>query len=175
MTLPLPSPIICTSICLGVSTNRSMNTLPSPNAANASDDADSKKGIKSSRLRTTRIPLPPPPMAALMITGSPISSTKLLTSSAFSNASLPGTTGTPESIAAFRALVLSLNVFKFSTVGPTKVIPASAHACANCGDSLKNPYPGCIASTPLFLAISMICGMSRYALMGVALSSFCKT
>ena len=36
---------------------------------------------------------------------------------------------TPAAMAASRADVLSANVFKFSIVGPTKVMPLSAHAC----------------------------------------------
>ena len=80
------------------------------------------------------------------MTGNPTLSTNALTSSALVHASLPGTTGTLAAMAASRALVLSLKVFKFSTVGPTNVNPASAHACANCGLSDKKPYPGWIAS-----------------------------
>ena len=56
-------------MCRGRSTKRSMKTEPSPNEASASDEADSKNGTRSSMLRTTRIPLPPPPIAALMMTG----------------------------------------------------------------------------------------------------------
>jgi hypothetical protein len=79
-------------------------------------------------------------MEALMMMGKPIPSTNSTTSSAVLNApSLPGTTGTPASIAAFRADVLSANRFKFSTVGPTNVIPASSQAWANSGDSDRNP------------------------------------
>ena len=114
-------------------------------------------------------------MAALMMTGSPISSTNAFTSSAFASKSLPSMTGTPAAMAASLALVLSLNVFKFSTVGPTKVMPASPHALANCGLSLRNPYPGWMASTPLSLAMFMIWSMSRYALMGVAPSALLRT
>ena len=46
-------------------------------------------------------------------------------------APLPGTTGTPASMAASLAEVLSLKVSRLATVGPTKAMPASSHALAN--------------------------------------------
>ena len=103
----------------------------------------------------------------MMMIGSPIDSTKDTTLAASASAPLPGTTGTPASIAAALADVLSLKVSRLATVGPTNAMPASPHALANPGLSLRKPYPGCIASTPAFLAMDMICPASRYALMGV--------
>ena len=50
--------------------------------------------------------------------------------------------------------------------GPTNVIPASAHARANCAFSDRNPYPGWTASTPTLFANPTILGMSRYERMG---------
>jgi hypothetical protein len=73
--------------------------------------------------------------------GSPISSTNLTISSAFSmGPSDPGTTGTPAAIAACRAVVLSENRSRLATVGPTKAMPASSQAAAKLLFSLKKPY-----------------------------------
>ncbi len=45
-----------------------MKTVPSPNADLASETARSKAFLNSDTSRTTRMPRPPPPIAALMIT-----------------------------------------------------------------------------------------------------------
>jgi hypothetical protein len=70
------------------------------------------------------------------------STNAIISSASFMAPSLPGTTGTPAAIAAVLAVVLSLKTFKFSTVGPTNVMPAAPHFSAKAGLSLKNPYPG---------------------------------
>ena len=130
----------------------------------ASDCADSKNGWRSDISRTTRIPLPPPPIAALMMIGSPFVSTNALTSAkSVSDSSVPGTTGTFASIAAMRAVVLSAKVRRLSTVGPTNLIPSRSHALAKSGFSERKPYPGWIASTPFSFATFTICSTSRYA------------
>eukprot|EP00962_Isochrysis_galbana_P057632 scaffold30055_cov118-Isochrysis_galbana.AAC.7 len=97
------------------------------------------------------------------MTGRPYSSTNSCAlATEMTGSSVPGTTGTPAAMAATRAVVLSANVFRLATVGPTNVMPASWHACANAGDSDRKPYPGWMASTCLSLAMRMICSMSRY-------------
>jgi hypothetical protein len=53
----------------GDSTYLSMNTSPLPKALSASDEARLKFSSSSGASRTTRMPRPPPPCAALMITG----------------------------------------------------------------------------------------------------------
>ena len=55
---------------------------------------------------------------------------------------VPSMMGTPVSFASALALALSPNRSSASGDGPTKVIPASAHAPANSGFSERNPYPG---------------------------------
>jgi hypothetical protein len=65
---------------------------------------------KVALLCTTRMPRPPPPMAAFRITGRPASFAKATAcSEEVSASSVPGTTGTPHSNANARALVLSPN------------------------------------------------------------------
>ena len=116
-------------MCRGRLTKRSMKTEPSPKEASASEVADSKKGTRSLISRTTRMPLPPPPMAAFMMMGRPNCSTKSVSCfTSVTELSVPGTTGTPALMASARAAVLSANLFMFSTVGPMKVMPASLHA-----------------------------------------------
>ena len=87
-----------------------------------------------------RMPLPPPPINALIMTGRPNSSANALASCAVSSAlSVPGTTGTFAAMAIFRAETLSEKESKFSTVGPTNVMPRSLHNRASSGDSDKKP------------------------------------
>jgi hypothetical protein len=100
-------------------------------------------GTNSSWFRTTRIPRPPPPMAALMMTGKPTSLTNPAASSYFSMApSVPGTVGTPALSANSRALTLSPSPSMVSGRGPMKAMPASSTAFANSGFSDRKPYPG---------------------------------
>ncbi len=65
-------------------------------------------------------------------------------------------TGRPASCAA--AIARALLPVSSSTwaPGPTKVMPASAHAAASSGFSERNPYPGYTASAPACLATRMI-------------------
>ena len=84
------------------------------------------------RSRTTRIPRPPPPAAALSISGNPASATKACASSALrAGCSMPGTTGTP----ARRAISLAFSLLPRSRIacglGPMKAMPLS---CARLGE-----------------------------------------
>lgn len=74
-----------------------MNTSPFPKADRASEDARLKFSSSSSALCTTRIPRPPPPCAALMMTGypTPDSMKPRASSKVETGPSVPGTTGTP--------------------------------------------------------------------------------
>ncbi len=110
----------------------------------------------------TRMPFPPPPAAALIITGNPISRA---TARASSNSSIspsePGTVGTPTSIMVRRAVALSPMARIWSAVGPTKTIPDRWQISLNSGFSARNPYPGWMASAPVISAAAMMRVMSR--------------
>ena len=79
-----------------------------PNADSASERASWKARAKSSGSLATRIPFPPPPAAALMITGKPISRAKpRATSTSSTGPGVPGTIGTPTPAIVLRAVALS--------------------------------------------------------------------
>ena len=89
------------------------------------------------------MPIPPPPAAALMITGKPISL-------AIAAASAGSETGPGEPLAignpaldiVSRAVILSPRILNTSGLGPMNVIPSSANLSAKIGFSARNPYPG---------------------------------
>ena len=96
--------------------------------------------LSSDASATDRIPLPPPPAEGLMSTGNPISRAASTSSaSVIAGSSRPGTTGTPDSLASFRARILSPIAEMAATGGPTKARPASPHAAANWAFSERNP------------------------------------
>ena len=79
----------------------------------------------SPALSTRAMPMPPPPAAALSMTGYPISQATRSASTASAVVSwLPGTTGTPAAAMSRRASVLSPIRRIASGDGPTKVRPA---------------------------------------------------
>ena len=80
------------------------------------------------RARTTRIPRPPPPAAALTTSGKPISSGSPL-----------GTTGTPASRAIRFASSLSPPSRSASGGGPTQTSPAASTASAKSALSARKP------------------------------------
>ena len=92
---------------------------------------------------TILIPLPPPPNAALMITGNPIS--LAIFSPSFisvTGVSVPSKTGTPIFFIATFEAILSPKSSICSGFGPMKIMPFSSQALANSALSDKNPYPG---------------------------------
>ncbi|MBA7637644.1 hypothetical protein ES703_45290 [subsurface metagenome] len=93
------------------------------------------------------MPLPPPPKAAFIITGKPISleifSPSLICETDFL---LPGMTGIPASSISFLAQTLSPIFLIISKGGPINSMPFDSHISANWGFSARNPYPGWIAS-----------------------------
>ena len=93
------------------------------------------------RLRDhARMPRPPPPNAALIISGNPISLATFKASVRSSTGfSVPGSVGTDASSASARAATLSPINFSSSGRGPTNVMPASTQACANSAFSDRNP------------------------------------
>ena len=88
----------------------------------------------------TRIPLPPPPAAALMITGNPSFWATLTPSSIDSTGpGEPGTVGTLSFCASLRAAALSPIWPICSAVGPMKVMFDARTVFANSAFSARNP------------------------------------
>src|SRR6185436_14093257 len=75
ITVPWESAITCTSMCRPCSTYFSTRIVSSPNAASASRFAAATASSYSPSERTMRMPLPPPPEAALTRTGKDMVST----------------------------------------------------------------------------------------------------
>ena len=89
---------------------------------------------------TTRMPRPPPPKAALMMSGKPISwATVSAWSGSVIGSSVPGRVGTLNLWASARAAVLSPMFSSRSGDGPMKVMPSRAQARANAAFSDRNP------------------------------------
>ena len=86
------------------------------------------------------MPLPPPPMAALIMTGYPTASaTRAASASSMTGASVPGTTGTPSRMAVRRAATLSPMARMAAGGGPMKTSPAAAQASAKAAFSARKP------------------------------------
>ncbi len=99
--------------------------------------------------------MPPPPAAALSITGKPMRSASLATAASSRTGSrVPGTTGTPAATASRRAEVFSPMSAIVSLRGPMKAIPSCSQARAKSGFSARKPYPGWMASAPVAFAAS---------------------
>ena len=120
--------------------NFSMNTRSSPKADLASLVARRKASRTSASSWAMRMPLPPPPAAAFSITGKPMPLAISTASSGVGMASQwPGTVGTPASLAARLAMILSPISLITSELGPTKAIPALARAWAKLVFSERKP------------------------------------
>mmetsp|Transcript_7457 Transcript_7457/g.11041 ORF Transcript_7457/g.11041 Transcript_7457/m.11041 type:complete len:240 (-) Transcript_7457:22-741(-) len=142
--------------------NFSINMAPLEKLRIASDWANLNPDSSSSALYATRIPFPPPPAEALIITGYPIMSASLSAVSISTSPSYPGITETPAPFAmAFDSILSPIALIAF-VGGPTNVSPSSATLSANSLFSLKNPYPGCTASAPLSFITEMIFSMLLY-------------
>ena len=88
--------------------------------------------VRTCSRRMTRMPRPPPPNAALRMTGRPcVRANACTSSSVLTGPSEPGTTGTRASSAACRARTLSPIASTTRGDGPTKRRPASTTAYAN--------------------------------------------
>ena len=70
--------------------------------------------------------------------------------------------GTPARCASRFAAVFSPNISRCSGVGPMKRKPSASAALAKSAFSARNPYPGWIASTPLWRAMARMAAMFRY-------------
>ncbi len=124
----------------GPATYFSMNTLPSPKAFCASLMARSSPSFSSLSVFTMRMPLPPPPAAALIRIGKPIVfATFIASCSPFTAPSVPGTSGTPNFFTASLAASLSPITFMACDEGPMKVTPACSSASAKSPFSLRKP------------------------------------
>ena len=113
----------------------------SPKEASASPRVSSQAAVElGRRLRTTRMPLPPPPAAALSMSGKPMVFAAARASASESTVpAVPGTIGTPAARAAARAASLSPSAAMVAGRGPMKAMPASSQACANAAFSAKKP------------------------------------
>ena len=105
---------------------------------------------KSSGLYATRIPFPPPPKAAFIITGYPILSAIIFpVLESYTSSFVPGITGTFACTIVFLAMDL-LPMFRIiSEEGPINLILHCSHSSANFAFSERNPTPGCMASAPV--------------------------
>ena len=137
-TSPDASPRIWTSTCRGSVTNRSRNTVPSPNAEAASLRALLTASDRSAGPATSRMPRPPPPNAALTSSGKPTSAAAA-SRSVWSVTVTLGRVGTPASAMAVLAAILSPMASMVSGAGPTKISPALAQDRANAAFSDRKP------------------------------------
>ena len=129
---PYWSPITCISICRGSSMSFSMYIPPFPKAASASLTAPLKFFSRSSSFQIARIPLPPPPAVALIITGYPIFSATFLASfRSFRIPSDPGMVGPPAFLMVALAEALSPILSIWSPVAPMNLISCSAQIREN--------------------------------------------
>ena len=118
----------------------STNTSGRPKALIASRWASSSLPTSSPSFSTTRMPRPPPPKLALMITGNPMRRASATTFfGSLIASSVPGTVGTFAASAIFFASVFSPKRSSSAGDGPTNVMPAASHARANSGRSLRKP------------------------------------
>ena len=86
------------------------------------------------------MPFPPPPAAALIMTGKPRRSADALASSGSSIGSAePGTVGTPAACMFLRAVVFTPMASIDAGRGPMKVSRAASTARANSAFSERNP------------------------------------
>ena len=127
-------------MCRGSTTACSMNTVGSPNAPSASRMQVSTASRRSFGSSTRRMPRPPPPATALTNSGygSALGRLDQLVDVVV-DGSTEARVGTPASLAAAIARALLPVRVSTSAVGPTKVMPALAHASASAGFSERKP------------------------------------
>ncbi|MNV69897.1 hypothetical protein D3C71_1628290 [compost metagenome] len=115
--------------------------LAEPKALPAIDWVAATMSANAGSESTRRIPIPPPPAAALTNSGKPTAcaaSARPVASSGVKRA-LPGSTGTPATFAISRARSLSPMSRMVCGAGPTQVIPAALTALANAAFSARKP------------------------------------
>ncbi len=118
-----------------------MYTVLSPNAAPASVLVTCTAFKSAASECTTRIPRPPPPAAALIITGKPIrlAMVKIASPSSGKGPSEPGTVGTPDFFIAAIAATLSPIMRMVSALGPINTKPEFSTCSAKLAFSAKKP------------------------------------
>ncbi len=116
-----------------------MYSLACPKDVSASFVANVNSFSSSSILLAILIPLPPPPLSALIKTGKPICLAIFLASSRETGLIEPGTIGTPTLFAI--SLVLDLDSKSSITLhfGPIQIAPESSTAFANFAFSDRKP------------------------------------
>ena len=86
------------------------------------------------------MPIPPPPAAALTMTGKPIRSASAAAAAALvSGSRLPGATGTPACSIRFLARILSPICSMAAGSGPTQISPAASTWRAKPAFSARKP------------------------------------
>ena len=86
------------------------------------------------------MPIPPPPPAALTMTGYPIRSAAMTAAAtSVTGSRVPGETGTPARSIRFLALILSPICSMAAGSGPTQVSPASITRRAKSAFSARKP------------------------------------
>ena len=139
-TLPCMSPMIWISMWRARLISASMMQSPLPKAASASRCACSRPETRLASLCATRMPRPPPPAVALIITGKPILCAIAIASSCvFTGPAEPGTVGTPASMARALALALLPSASIDWLVGPMNSILQSRTTCAKWLFSERKP------------------------------------
>jgi hypothetical protein len=115
-------------------------TRASPKAVVASERALRSACAKSAAVCTRRMPRPPPPAVALIISGKPTrSAARSSVASSCSSPSWPGMQGTPASRTTALARALSPIAAIASGDGPMNTRPASQQAAAKAAFSARNP------------------------------------
>ena len=113
----------------------SMKTRSSPKEDSRLASAPgSSPRATSSAFQAMRMPLPPPPAEALIITGKPTRAPRRAASASVITASgWPGTMGTPASAASFFEAILSPIAPMARGFGPMKAMPAAAQRLGEVG------------------------------------------
>eukprot|EP00038_Savillea_parva_P008647 m.178296 g.178296 ORF g.178296 m.178296 type:complete len:304 (-) comp14517_c0_seq1:1-912(-) len=119
--------------------------------------------LSSASLYAARIPLPPPPCTALIITGYPnLCAISTACSGLCTIVLSPGIWFTPASSATIREFFLSPMTVMACFFGPRNLIPLASSASEKSAFSDRNPYPGWTASTLCSSMASRILSMRRY-------------
>ena len=109
--------------------------------------AESNAARSSSSLSTRRMPRPPPPAVALIMSGNPIDFAFSTRVSRSTGPSLHAVTGTFAASAMRFDVILSPSMRIVAALGPRNTRSAASSFSTNDGSSARNPQPGHTAST----------------------------